>query len=103
MHSLSPDAGREYPSAYERALDAFLGWRGGAEEALAQALQQAPGFVMAHLLQGYLLVCGRDPRRVGLARPVLARAAAFRANSRERLHIAALAAAIDGYYEAAKA
>ena len=89
--------------AYERALAAFLGWRGGTEEALAQALQQAPGFVMAHLLQGYLLVCGRDPRRVGLARPVLARAAALRANSRERRHLAALAAAIDGDYEAAKA
>jgi tetratricopeptide (TPR) repeat protein len=89
--------------AYERALVAFLGWRGGTEEALAQALQQAPGFVMAHLLQGYLLVCGRDPRRVGLARPVLARAAALRANSREQRHLLALAAAIDGDYEAAKA
>jgi tetratricopeptide (TPR) repeat protein len=88
--------------AYERALAAFLGWRGGAEEALAQALQQAPGFVMAHLLQAYLLVCGRDPQRVALARPVLARAAALRANSRERLHLAALAATIDGDYEAAK-
>ena len=89
--------------AYERALAAFLGWRGGTEEALAQALQQAPGFVMAHLLQGYVLVCGRDPRRVDLARPVLARAAALRANSHERRHLAALAAAIDGNYEAAKA
>ena len=89
--------------AYERALAAFIGWRGGTEEALAQALQQAPGFVMAHLLQGYVLVVGRDPRRVDLARPVLARAAALCANSHERRHLAALAAAIDGNYEAAKA
>jgi len=89
--------------AYERALGTFLGWRHGTEEALAQALQQAPGFVMAHLLQAYLLVGGRDPRRVALARPVLARAAALRANSRERLHLAALAAVIDDDYEAAKA
>ena len=89
--------------AYERALTAFLGWRGGTEEALDQALQQAPGFVMAHLLQGYQLVCGRDPRRLGLARPVLARAAALRANGHERRHLAALAAAVDGNYEAAKA
>ena len=89
--------------AYERALAAFLGWRGGTEDALAQALQQAPDFVMAHLLQAYVLVCGRDPRRVRLARPVLARAAALRANDRERGHLAALAAAIDDDYEAAKA
>jgi tetratricopeptide (TPR) repeat protein len=89
--------------AYERALAAFLDWRGGTEEALAQALQQAPGFAMAHLLQGYLLVCGRDPRRVGLARPMLARAAALRVKSRERAHLAALAAALDDDYEAAKA
>jgi hypothetical protein len=95
----TPDA----MQAYERALAAFLGWRAGTEEAVAQALQQAPGFVMPHLLQACLLVCGRDPRRVGLARPVLARAAALRANARERRHLAALAAAVDGDYEAAKA
>ena len=88
--------------AYERALASLLGWRGGAVEALASALQQAPGFVMAHVLQGYLLVVGRDPRRVGLARPVLARAAALGANSHEERHLAALAAAVDGDYETAR-
>ncbi|AMO22586.1 tetratricopeptide repeat protein [Ramlibacter solisilvae] len=89
--------------AYERALAAFLGWRSGTEEALAQALQQSPGFVMAHLLQAYLLACGRDPKGVRLARPVVARAAALRANSREQGHLAVLAAVIDDDYEAAKA
>src|SRR5262245_50664228 len=89
--------------AYEHALAALLNWRGGAEEALTQALQHAPGFVMGHLLQAYLLVCGRDRRRVASARPVLARAAQLRTNRRERLHLAALSAVVNDDYEGAKA
>ena len=81
--------------AFERALAAFQGWRDGTEAPLALALQQAPAFVMAHVLRAYLLVCSRDPRRVAMARPTLARAAALPANQRERLHIAALAALLD--------
>jgi tetratricopeptide (TPR) repeat protein len=88
--------------AYERALAAFQGWRNGTDEQLALALQEAPRFVMAHALQAYLLVCSRDPRRVRLARPVLQRAAGLPANERERLHLAAIAAAIAGDYELAK-
>jgi hypothetical protein len=50
--------------AYERALAAFQGWRTGAEVQLALALQEAPDFVMAHVLQAYLLLCNRDAQRV---------------------------------------
>ena len=81
--------------AFERALDAYQGWREGVEAPLALALQDAPAFVMAHVLRAYLLVCSRDPRRVALARPTLARAAALPANQRERLHLAALAALLE--------
>ena len=77
--------------AYEDALAAFLGWRSGADVPLASALQEAPAFVMAHVLQAWQLLCSRDPRRVGSARPVLARAAGLPANERERLHLAAIA------------
>jgi hypothetical protein len=80
---------------FERALAVYQGWRDGAEAPLALALREAPGFVMAHVLQAYLLVCSRDPRRVAMARPALARAAALPANGRERLHVAALAALLD--------
>ena len=66
--------------AYERALAAFQGWRGGIGAHLEQALQRAPDFVMAHVMQAYLAVSSRDPRRVLSARPVLARAASLRAN-----------------------
>ena len=89
--------------AYERALAAFQGWRSGADEQLAVALQEAPRFVMAHVLQAYLLVCNRDPRRVRSAQAVLARAAGLPANDRERLHLAALAAVLADDYERAKA
>jgi tetratricopeptide (TPR) repeat protein len=89
--------------AYERALAAFQSWRAGADVQLADALREAPTFVMAHVLQAHLLLSSRDPRRVRLARPVLARAAGLPANERERLHLAAIAAALADHYERAKA
>ena len=89
--------------AYERALAAFQSWRSGTDAHLASALQEAPSFVMAHVLQAYLLLSSRDPGRVRLARPVLASAAGLPANERERLHLAALAAALADDYERAKA
>ena len=85
--------------AFERALDASSAGA-VARGAARHALQQAPAFVMAHVLQAWLLLSSRDPRRVRLARPVLARAAGLPANVRERLHLAAIAAALDDDYEA---
>jgi tetratricopeptide (TPR) repeat protein len=90
-------------AAYERALAAFQSWRSGANVQLALAIQEAPTFVMAHVLQAYLVLSSRDPRHVGAARPMLARAAALPANERERMHLAALAAALADDYERAKA
>ena len=89
--------------AYERALAAVLGWRANADAPLALALHEAPGFVMAHVLQAWQLLCGRDPARVRSARPLLARAAALPANARERTHLGAIAAVIADDYEGAKA
>jgi len=89
--------------AYERALAAHQSWRTGATEQLDVALQEAPRFVMAHVLQAWLLVCSRDPQRVRSARPTLVRALGLPANERERLHLAAIAAALADDYERAKA
>ena len=89
--------------SYERALALFQSWRDGVDEQLAPALREAPRFVMAHVLQAVLLVCNRDPRRVRSARPLVAYAAGLPANDMERLHLSALAAAIDDDYEGAKA
>ena len=109
MSRIDPRGGRisgATPAAslpYERALAAFQSWRSGAGAPLAAALQEAPGFVMAHVLQAYLLLGSRDPRQVRAARPVLEHAARLPANARERLHLAAIAAVLADDYEAAKA
>jgi len=89
--------------AYERALATFQSWRKGTHAQLSPALREAPGFVMAHVLQAYLLLSSRDPGHVRLARPVLAHAAELPANDRERLHVAAITAALADHYERAKA
>jgi hypothetical protein len=66
---------------FEQALAAFQAWRGGAEEPLARALERAPGFVTAHALRAHLLICSRDPQRIGSAAAALGR-------SRPRQHAA---------------
>jgi tetratricopeptide (TPR) repeat protein len=88
--------------AYEAALAAFQAWRNGAELSLAEALRDAPRFVMAHALQAYLLVCSRDPGRVRSAHLVLARTAGLPVNRFEQQHLAALGAVLDDDYELAK-
>ena len=50
--------------AFEHALAAFQSSRSDSETFLARALQNAPSFVMAHVLQAYLQLLGRDPARV---------------------------------------
>ena len=88
--------------AYESALAKSQSWHSGAMQPLRLALREAPAFVMAHVLQAWLLLSSRDADRVRSARPILARAARLPANPRERLHLCAIAAALDDDYEAAK-
>lgn len=89
-------------AAYDSALAAVLAWRSGAGALLEQALAQAPGFVMAHVLQAYTLLCSRDRRRVQAARPVLHRAAGLAANEREAAHLAAIASVLADNYDFAR-
>ena len=89
--------------AFERALAAFQSWRNGAPDHVARALQEAPAFLMAHLLRAYLCLCSRDPAQVRSARPILTRAMRLPANARERLHLAAIAAVLVDDYGRAKA
>ena len=89
--------------ALERALAALLAWRSGAEAHLATALEASPRLVMAHVLQGWMLACGRDPKRVAAVGEVVVRASVLPANERERAHLAALAAVGDDDYDLAKA
>ncbi|MCW5635605.1 MAG: tetratricopeptide repeat protein [Rubrivivax sp.] len=89
--------------AYEAALAAFVGWRGGVDAALDTALGEAPAFVMPHLLRAWHLVCGRDPARIARARAVFERVLPLPANEREHQHLAALGALLRDDYEGAKA
>jgi tetratricopeptide (TPR) repeat protein len=89
--------------AFERAIATFRSWRTGTERELSSALRAAPEFVMAHVFRAYLHLSSRDPAVVRAARPVLEFATALRANARERMHLAAIAAVLADDYERAKA
>ena len=84
---------------FERALDAHLGWRAGAEGHLDRALREAPEFTMAHVLRAYLRLCSHDVARVQQARAAYTQAAALPATPREQLHIAAAGAALRDDFE----
>ena len=88
---------------YERAVAAFVSWRLGVEPALERALDEAPRFVMAIVLQAWLRACGRDLQRLRSVRPLLERAAHCPMNARERAHVAALLTLLGDDYEGAKA
>ncbi|HKP67280.1 MAG TPA: tetratricopeptide repeat protein, partial [Casimicrobiaceae bacterium] len=87
---------------YEHALATSLAWRYGAADLVDAALRKAPSFVMAQVLKAWLLLAGRDVRRIGAGRPMLSTLARLPANARERLHVAAIRAVVDDNYEGAK-
>jgi hypothetical protein len=80
--------------AFERALDAHLSWRSGADVHLEQAVQAAPAFTMARVLSAYFNLCSRDQARVRQARGAYLTASSLPANPRERLHVAAMGAVL---------
>jgi hypothetical protein len=81
--------------AFERALDAHLSWRSGADAHLEQAVQAAPTFTMAHVLRAYFSLCSRDPALVREAQASYQVAASLPATPRERWHVAAMGAALE--------
>ena len=85
---------------FERALEIFQLGRGDPFVPLRSATVEAPGFAMAHMLEAYLRVSGRDPTGAENAAQILGRVDFTRLNFRERGHFAALAAAIAGEYDA---
>jgi tetratricopeptide (TPR) repeat protein len=85
--------------AFERALDAHLSWRSGADLHLEQAMRAAPTFTMAHVLSAYFNLCSRDPARVRRAHAAFVTASTLPATPRERLHVAAMGAALVDDFE----
>jgi hypothetical protein len=88
--------------AFERALDAHLSWRSGADSHLGQALQAAPTFTMAHVLSAYFNLCSRDRAHVRQAHAAFVTASELPATPRERLHVAAMGAALVDDFESFK-
>src|SRR5688572_19655265 len=89
-------------AACERAAAAFPRWRGGADAALAEALEAAPDCTAARILQAWMLLGSRDPRQIEAARPALARALDLPADAREQAHLAAIASILADDYVGAK-
>jgi hypothetical protein len=81
--------------AFEQVLKLHLSWQCGAEAGLQRLIAEAPRFTMAHVLEAYLGICGRDVARVQRARLAVARVGEMPANHRESLHVAAIRAALD--------
>lgn len=77
-------------AAYERGLDLFLRWRGGAVEALDAAAQRDPRFALAHCTKAYIAWrMGRADLATAAARQATAVADDAR-HERERLHVRAV-------------
>jgi tetratricopeptide (TPR) repeat protein len=87
---------------YERALHGFLAWRGEPRSEARLALEEAPGFVMGHVLEAQLHLCSRDPSGAAVARASLERARRLPQDARERMHLAAIATALTGDWDRAR-
>lgn len=74
-------------------LQAFVGDPVGHAD---RAIEARPDFVMAHVLKGWLFALATDPAATAAAREIHAAAAALPANDREKGHVAALGALVQG-------
>jgi tetratricopeptide (TPR) repeat protein len=79
-------------AAYERGVDLFLRWRGGALDALDAAAQGQEHFALAHCTKAYIAArMGRADLATAAGRQAVASADDAR-SERERLHVSAVAA-----------
>jgi tetratricopeptide (TPR) repeat protein len=83
---------------YEQAADLFLGFSGRAAETIDAALAEAPDFVMGHCFKAATLAIANEKTFAPQLAETLnaATALANRANDRERRHIGAACAWLDG-------
>lgn len=98
---VSGASGRALDS-YERALQGFLAWRGEPRAEARRAVEDAPGFVMGHVLEAQLHLCSRDPAGLGKAQASYARARPLPQDARERMHLAAIGTMLSGDFGRAR-
>ena len=88
---------------YETALWRMQCMVGDPLAATDLALSERPDFTIAHVLRAYLHLCASEKAAVEPARQSVAAAIALEANARERAHIGAAQALIDGQWDVGRA
>jgi len=88
-HALS-GATPEAAALYERAVEAFNVYHGDPMTLLAQAIEAAPRFAMAHLLRAQLLGLATEPDAADQARAAIGEIRNLALDEREARHLAAL-------------
>ncbi len=89
-------ASRTAADAWDRAVAAYNRYAGDPVGELDAAIADSPGFLMAHVLKGYMHLLGSNPRVARVGRRCLDAVAGLDGTSGERAHKAALAALVDG-------
>lgn len=81
---------------YQKALEAQICYAGDAFTPLEEAIADSPGFVMAHVLKGWMTLMGADAPTAAIGAAAYETARTLPANAREQGHLAALAALLGG-------
>ena len=96
-------ASQRAATAFDHAIDGYLGYRADLAERMAAVVAADPDFGLAHCLMGYLFLMGFRADTLGAARTALAAARRCGGTARENAHAQALAHWIDGDPERAVA
>ncbi|MEQ1944933.1 tetratricopeptide repeat protein [Mesorhizobium sp. VNQ89] len=86
---------------YEKALHQLQCYIGDPVAAVDAAIVESPGFVMAHVLKGYLFGLSTDHEATPVVQACHAAALALPATTREKAHVAALGHLADGRWHEA--
>src|SRR5690606_21411540 len=86
---------------YRHALRQFQCYIEDPVASVDAALARRPDFVMAHVLKAWLHLLGTEPAAIAVARDCHATAARLPASARERGHLAAIGALLEGRWRRA--
>ncbi|MDB5470741.1 MAG: hypothetical protein JWR84_2301 [Caulobacter sp.] len=89
-------ASRAAADAWDRAVAAYNCYAGDPVGELDAAIADSPGFLMAHVLKGYMHILGSNPRIARVGRRCLEAAQGLDGTAGELAHRAALAALVEG-------
>src|SRR5512144_1499799 len=84
---------------YTRALHQFECYIEDPVTSVNTAIARSPAFTMAHVFKAYAHLLGTEPEAMAIARECLAHAKRCGADARERGHIAAVGALIEGRWQ----